>query len=167
MVGRSKPMNKVEKDRAEFCKFYMCCLPCILVGLLNSHGGNDPKGGCEYHHVVEGFKRLGHLVGYSQCNWHHKGEPFPGLRMIDCTMAYGDSLAHGKKPFEKTFGDELLLVKTTDFAYTLFKKNPWNEFSMPESIGEEIRKFHERLESKGAAHVVNFSDDWRISWLVV
>jgi len=53
----------------------------------------------------------------------------------------------GKKPFEKTFGSERLLVTTTSVAHALFKINPWNEFAMPESIGEQIREFHSDLET--------------------
>ena len=86
------------------------------------------------------------MVGYPACSWHHRGEPWPGMRMIDCTMAHGPSLAHGKKTYEKSFGDELLLVKTTDFAHALFKKEPWNEFAMPVSTGDQIRDFHLELE---------------------
>jgi len=138
MVGKTKPRNKEEQERIEFCKLYMSCLPCILTYLLNSHA--------DYHHVVKGFKRLGHLAGFPMCLWHHRGEPWIGMRMIDMCFAYGDSHAHGKRAFEKSFGDELLLIKTTDFAHSLFKKNPWNEFAMPQSIGEEIRKFHSDLE---------------------
>ena len=138
MVGRTKYRNKAERERIEFCKFYMGCLPCILTRLLNVH--------IDYHHVVQGFRRLGHMFGYGLCTWHHRGEPWPGWIMIELATVHGPSLAHGKKPYEKYFGDELLLVKTTDYAYSLFKETPWNEFMMPESIAEEIRNFHTDLE---------------------
>ena len=138
MVGRTKYRNKAERERIEFVKFYMGCLCCILRRQLNSHA--------DYHHVVKGFKRLGHICGFGLCCWHHRGEPWPGMIMVECALVYGASLAHDKKLFVKTFGDELLLVETTDFAHSLFLDNPWNEFRMPESIAEQIRSFHTDLE---------------------
>ena len=139
MVGRAKGRNKAEQERIDFVKQYMSCLPCILTHLLNSH--------CDYHHVVQGFRRLGHLAGYGMCSWHHRGEPWTGMLMIDMAMSQGPSMAHGKKAFEKYFGSELLLIKAVDFAHELFLKSPWNEFAMPDHIGEEIRNYYQDLQA--------------------
>ena len=135
MVGKTKPRNKEEQERIEFVKLYMSCLPCILVNYPNSH--------CNYNHVVEGRKRLGHLFGYGSCGWHDVFHVNWRGRSTQAMIGQlGPSLGHGKKPFEEVFGDELLLARTVGFAQELFKEKPWLEFAMPRVIGSDIRVYH-------------------------
>ena len=143
MVGKSKPKTKEDKERIEISKLYISCLPCILVGLLNSHA--------DYQHVVEAQRRLGHKCGYSSCLWHHRGEkdgPWRELTTQAMIGMFGPSLAHGKKPFRAFFGSELLLVRAQDFAIKLYKRYQWNEFEMSQFVGSRIRSYHIDLMRK-------------------
>lgn len=140
MVGRTKPKTKADKERIEISKQYISCLPCILVGFLNSHA--------DYQHVVEGQRRLGHQCGYSSCLWHHRGGRWEGLTTQEMIGRFGPSLSHGKKPFREFFGRELLLVRAQDFAIKLYKRYQWNEFEMSQFVGSRIRSYHFDLMRK-------------------
>ncbi len=143
MVGKSKARTKEDRERIEISKHYVSCLPCILVGFVNSHA--------DYQHVVEAQRRLGHKCGYSSCLWHHRGMK-DGLWRDLTTQAmigmFGPSLAHGKKPFREFFGSELLLVKVQDFAIKLYRRYQWNEFEMSQFVGIRIRSYHIDLMRK-------------------
>ena len=144
MVGRSKPPTKAEKDHMDVSKRYISCIPCILVGHVNSLA--------DYHHVVEAQRRLGHKCGYSSCLWHHRGMkdgPWRDLTTQAMIGMFGPSLAHGKKPFRAFFGNEVLLVRVQDFAIKLYKRYQWNEFEMSQFVGSRIRSYHVDLMRKG------------------
>ena len=141
MVGRTKPRNKEEQERIEFVKHYMGCAPCILVNYSNSP--------CNYNHICEGRKRLGHMFGYGSCAYHDVFHVNWDKRSTQSMIGQlGPSLGHGKKPFEEVFGDELLLARTVGFAQGLFKERPWPDFTipgspgMPRTIVSEIRTYH-------------------------
>ena len=134
MVGRTKTRTKQEKERIYFVKHFMGCAPCILVKYLNSH--------CDYHHVVEGQRRLGEMVAYGQCLWHHKGIPWEGATRQEMVGILGPSYALSRREFRAKFGTERSLVGLVDYAHKLFKTYPWNEFAMPRSIGTNIFRFH-------------------------
>ncbi len=141
MVGKSLPRNKEDQERIEFVKHHMGCLPCILCHFLNSR--------CNYNHVCEGRKRLGHQFGYGSCGWHDVFHVnWDGRSTQQMIGHLGPSLGHGKKPFEEVFGDELLLARTVDFAQELFKEKPWPDFitpgspGMPRDVGADIRSYH-------------------------
>ena len=143
MVGKAKPRTKEDRERIEISKRYISCMPCILVGFLNSHA--------DYQHVVEAQRRLGHKCGYSSCLWHHRGEkggPWEGLTTQAMIGMFGPSFAHGKKPFRAFFGSELLLVRVQDFAIKLYKRYQWNEFEMSQFVGIRIRSYHIDLMRK-------------------
>jgi hypothetical protein len=70
------------------------------------------------------------------------------MRMIDMAMSHGPSLAHGRKPFEKYFGREELLIQVVDYAHEMFQKREWGELAMPYSVGEKIRDYHLELQRK-------------------
>ncbi|MCH7627971.1 MAG: hypothetical protein IH997_04550 [Proteobacteria bacterium] len=123
MVGKTKPRNKEEQERIEFVKLHMGCLPCILVTFLNCR--------CNYNHVCEGRKRLGHRFGYGSCGWHDVFHvSWDGRSTQEMIGQLGPSLGHGKITFEEVFGDELLLVRTVDYALELFKENPCSSFPL-------------------------------------
>ena len=140
MVGKTARRTKSDNERIEFVKLYMGCLPCILCSYLDSHA--------DYHHVVEGQRRLGHEYGYGACAWHHKGICWEGFDRQDMNGRIGPSMAHGKKPYRAVFGRENLLVETVNFAHKFFLKWPWDEFAMPLSTGTEIRRFHMAKQMK-------------------
>lgn len=126
--------TKADNERIEFAKLYMSCLPCLIVNFLNSHA--------DFHHVVEGRKRLGPSIGYGNCLWHHRGINWEGMTTQEMIGCLGPSIAHGKKSFQHHFGNERILVQTVEFAHKLFLQHPWNEFAMPRSMGSKIRRFH-------------------------
>ena len=137
MVGRTKSKTKVEQERIHFVKHFMGCLPCLLVKYPNSH--------CDYHHVVEGQRRVGEMWGYGMCLWHHKGireGDWAVLTRQEVVGILGPSHALSRKEFRAKFGTERSLVSVVDYAQKLFKKYAWNEFEMSGSIANRIWHFH-------------------------
>ena len=141
MVGKTLPRNKEEQERIDFVKNFMGCLPCILV--------NFPNSPCNYNHICESRKRLGHMFGFGSCAWHDVFHVnWEGRTTQAMIGQLGPSAGHGKRPFEEVFGDELLLARTVGFAQELFKERPWLDFTTPGSSGmprttaSEIRVYH-------------------------
>lgn len=122
-------------------KLYVGCLPCLLLKWSNTHA--------DYHHVVEGRKRLGHFVGFGMCLWHHRGEldPNRGTDMLAIEETLGPSFARNKKGFKKFFGEERTFVKTNDYAIGLWQWTPWLEHCMPERTASSLRVFHQKQRS--------------------
>lgn len=127
-------MNSDDRERIYIAKHYISCLACLLAGHKNSHA--------DYHHVVEGNKRLGHQYGLPLCLWHHRGERDPvvqGVTHEEIEKSLGPSLK-SKRRFIDRFGEERMLVDLTDYAIDLFNDVPWNEFDMPESVAAMIKR---------------------------
>ena len=144
MVGKSKSATKAEKDHMDVSKRYISCIPCILVGYVNSPA--------DYHHIVEGH-RLGHMAGFTMCLYHHRGERdchWQSLTMQEMHGKFGPSFKLSKRSFKEFFGTELLLVKVHNFALRLYKRYQWNELEMSQFVGIRIRSYHFDLMRKGA-----------------
>lgn len=102
--GRSTATpTKAEAARIEACKSGPC-VACEMRG--------RPSYGGDYHHLLSGGIRRGHMFGVCLCAWHHRGVPDWGCTHEVMREAFGPSLAEGSKPFHATFGsDETLLAK--------------------------------------------------------
>ena len=126
MIGKRRQCTPEQKARREFVKLYMSCLPCLLKRHLNVH--------CDYHHVVEGQKRLGEDYAYGSCLWHHKGIPLGELTRQDMIGMVGVSYALSRREFRANFGNERTLVALVDYAHEIWKRAPWLEFGMPHEV---------------------------------
>lgn len=105
--GRSthKP-TLAESARIEACKSGPC-VACAIRG--------RPSYGGDYHHLLSGGIRRGHMFGVCLCPWHHRGVPDWGCTHEEMRSAFGPSLAEGSKPFHETFGsDDDLLAKQVE-----------------------------------------------------
>lgn len=133
-----------EARRIEVTKHAIGCMPCLLRGWYNVQA--------DYHHVVKGMRRLGHMYGYGMCLWHHKGELDPDyleLSLSEVRDRIGPSYAAERKKFIEEFGDEMDLVDTNTFAVRLWMSDPWNDFSMPHDKASRIQTHHRVLRSTG------------------
>lgn len=133
-------MKDFEREHIQQTKFYIGCLPCLLEDWFNMHP--------DYHHVVEGRKRLGHMVGFGMCLWHHRGEVdnnWKGKKKEQIEALIGPSFARSKKVFIGRYGPELLLVRLNDFALSLWGMTPWIEHCMSLNVGEAIQAEHKKL----------------------
>ena len=144
-------MNSDERERIYIAKHYVSCLPCLLVGVKDSHA--------DYHHVVEG-KRLGHRYGFPMCLWHHRGQRDVNVQWMthpELKKALGPSFASEKRKFLRQFGDERMLVDLTDYAIDLFRSLPWNEFEMPDGVAQMIRRRWTFLQMDKHAEILDFA----------
>lgn len=128
-------MTPAESRHIQETKLFIGCLPCLLRGYVNSHA--------DYHHVAEGRKRVGHLVGFGMCLWHHRGHK---LRAQDSLAAHkamiGPSFALDKAEFVDEFGSERMLVEVNNFALQLWKMYGWLEHDLPIQAAVDIKKQH-------------------------
>lgn len=125
MVGKAKAPTKDEKERMTILKENVPCIPC----LVGARKVRLPS----IQHVVTGFKREGHDMTYTACNWHHFGDPAPADKQTTSGLL-GPSLAHGKKNYQQFFGHEKLLVRIADFLVDEFKKSPWIDYNVPHDL---------------------------------
>lgn len=79
------------------------CVPCWLLGR-----GWTP---CDYHHCLSGNKRRGHLHGYGNCLWHHRGEPWLTGKAKTTREILGPSLKLESKAYHARFGSEDDLIQ--------------------------------------------------------
>jgi hypothetical protein len=105
--GRSTSTpTREEAARIEACKSGPC-VACAIKGRA-SWGG-------DYHHLLSGGIRRGHLFGVCLCAWHHRAVPDWGCTHEEMRQHYGPSLAEGSKPFHAVFGtDQDLLDKQSE-----------------------------------------------------
>lgn len=81
------------------------CIPCAM----------DAWGHVTtVQHVVEGKYRVGHDCTYGACGWHHLGYPPDGLTISEAAAAWGPSLQHDLRGYEKRYGPERVLVAIQD-----------------------------------------------------
>lgn len=139
MVGKVIPANKAEKNYHQIIREYCGCLPCIIEYRLDRHA--------TIQHVTEGRKRLGQSEVYGSCEWHHLGTVPDGQTLDAMQFRYGPSLAHGKKPFEDMYGDELQLIKLQRFFVSLWERNPWEPHHVPAWAAREVIAYWQILQS--------------------
>lgn len=83
--------------------------PCLACMIWFGDGGY-PDGGCDYHHMLSGGRRRGHMDGIGLCPWHHRGVPEPDSTVKETRHYLGPSLIDGSKVFRERYGtDEELL----------------------------------------------------------
>lgn len=113
--GRSTTTpTKAEAERIRACKEGPC-VACVLWG----ERPDAPLGywvmpGGDYHHLLSGGIRRGHLFGVCLCPWHHRGQPDWGHIPADMRDYYGPSLMDGSKVFREAFGDDDALMAKQD-----------------------------------------------------
>lgn len=93
--------------------------PCVACELRRDHadcpGAYYVTPGGDYHHLLSGGIRRGHMFGVCLCPWHHRGLTDWGVPHQDMRDYYGPSLAEGSKPFHAAFGsDDDLLTKQAE-----------------------------------------------------
>lgn len=110
--------------QAEAARIVACKLgPCVACVIWERHPSApegfrvylDVDGGGDYHHLLSGGRRRGHLFGVCLCPWHHRAVLDWGMTHHEMREHYGPSLAEGSKPFHETFGsDDALLAKQSE-----------------------------------------------------
>ncbi|MFL9582385.1 Ref family recombination enhancement nuclease [Stenotrophomonas sp. AB1(2024)] len=108
-LSTGRPTN-AEAARIMACKEG----PCVAC-LAWAEGDQAPLGftpvcGCDYHHLLSGGRRRGHMFGVGVCPWHHRGVPNWGCTVKEMRVHYGPSLMDGSRLFHAAYGsdDELL-----------------------------------------------------------
>jgi hypothetical protein len=108
--GRSTTApTKAEAARITACKEG----PCVACAIWSETVSRFPVyPGGDYHHLLSGGIRRGHMFGMCLCPWHHRGQPDWAMTPAEMRECYGPSLAEGSKPFHAVFGsDDALLAK--------------------------------------------------------
>lgn len=126
MLARKKPLRssrstttptREEADRIERCKSGVCVACAIWADHPDSPPGFIGAWGGDYHHLLSGGRRRGHMFGVCLCKWHHVGiiaDDWHSFGMTHAEMRrhYGPSLMDGSKTFRDTYGsDDVLLAK--------------------------------------------------------
>jgi hypothetical protein len=127
-VKRGRSTNsptKAEDARIKACK-RAGCVPCALWIehpdcplrfrlAFQSYSSDDGETEVEYHHLLSGGIRRGHMFGIGCCQWHHRGVLDWGSTRSEMEAFYGPSLARTGKRFHEVFGsDEALLEKQAE-----------------------------------------------------
>jgi len=137
MVGKTPRIRKSDRDRFDVIKSHCGCLPCLLTGHLDRHTSIE--------HITDRGQRVGkdsaqHEATIGLCAFHHYGSCDPGVHRDIMEKNYGPSLAHGRKPFESFFGDELtVLLPIQDYLLEQFAENPWPEYNLPRNVARLTR----------------------------
>lgn len=95
----------------------MAC--AIRAGSEDAPPGFRPAWGCDYHHLLSGGRRRGHVYGVGLCLWHHRGRIADdwhsfGMTHKEMRDYYGPSLAEGSKPFHAAYGTDQDLLDKQD-----------------------------------------------------
>lgn len=85
------------------------CVACEVLRQTDVLSGCDGEG-CDFHHLLSGGRRRGHMFGIGLDPWHHRAVPLPGMTAAQMRTLFGPSLMDGSKAFAAVFGtdDELL-----------------------------------------------------------
>lgn len=103
-----------EAARIVACKEGLC-VACVIWGEMPGVPWNFMvHPGCDYHHLLSGGRRRGHMFGVGLCGWHHRGLVGFGCTHEEMRAHYGPSLAEGSKPFHATFGSDDQLIARQD-----------------------------------------------------
>lgn len=137
MVGKTPRVLKDERQRLDVIKSHCGCLCCLLMGHLDRL--------CTIEHVTENGRRVGsgssqHENTVGMCVWHHFGACDSGRTRQMMIGEFGPSLAHGRKPFEEHFGDEVdVLISVQNFVLEAFAVDPWPEYNLPGRVARLTR----------------------------
>jgi hypothetical protein len=114
--GRStgKP-TQAEAARIVACKEGPCIACLIRSEQPDAPWNFRPWIGGDYHHLLSGGRRIGHMAGVCLCPWHHRQVPDWGCSPQEMSEHYGPSLMDGSKTFHAAFGsDAELLAKQNE-----------------------------------------------------
>ena len=139
MVGKTKPITRLDEMRFRVIQEYMGCVCCAIE--LHDAGMEDISL-TTIEHVTDRGRRLEdeHQATIGLCPWHHLGVPWSGISGSDMVNILGPSLANGRKTFEESFGDEVhVLLALQDEIIIWFAEDPWPEYTMPAEIRQRIR----------------------------
>lgn len=137
MVGKTPRVLKDERERLRKIKVFCGCLPCLLRGHLDRW--------TTIEHVTESGRRVGiesdqHANTIGLCLWHHFGVCDPGLQKAQMRRELGPALAHGRRPFEEYFGDEVkILIPVQNFLLAQFDLQPWPEHNVNHRAARRTR----------------------------
>lgn len=70
--------------------------------------------GCDFHHLLSGGVRIGHLWGVGLCGWHHDRRLDLGFSHDFMRRNFGPSLRCGSKTFRVTYGSDAELLARQD-----------------------------------------------------
>lgn len=102
MIARRKKPTKAASEHMGRVK-EMGCIACWL-----EHHRYAPA---QYHHIVEGGKRLGDFYGLPLCPWHHEGEKMGNTAISRMRHEFGPSLKLHKRDFVERYGTERELLQ--------------------------------------------------------
>lgn len=103
-----------EAARIVACKEGLCVACVIWSEMPESPWNLMVYPGCDYHHLLSGGRRRGHMFGVGLCPWHHRGLVGFGCTHDEMRSHYGPSLAEGSKPFHAMFGSDEDLIARQD-----------------------------------------------------
>lgn len=138
MVGKTPRILKDERDRLKKIKVYCGCLACLLRGHLDRW--------TTIEHVTKNGRRVGvesaqHANTIGLCTWHHFGVCEPGQQRHQMAAELGPALAHGRQPFEETFGDEVkILISVQNHLIAQFDLRPWPEHNVDHRAARRTRR---------------------------
>lgn len=152
MVGSTAPIRRQDEIRFQVITTHIGCLCCAIQ--MHENPWEDISL-TTIEHVTDAGRRLEdqHQATIGLCPWHHQGVPWRGLQKPEMDTILGPSLAHGRKPFEAHFGDEVtVLLPLQDEVVIWFAQELWPEYTMPAEIRQRIRstwmKLRDREESQ-------------------
>lgn len=138
MVGNTVPITRKDRQRFTIIRENCGCLCCLLVGWLDVH--------TTIEHVTDAGSRLGHSDSLGLCEWHHFGTRKHGAHTLSARSLqnmigeFGPSLAHGRKPFEEFYGDEVtVLLPIQNYLLDRFAADPWPEYNLPGKVAIDTR----------------------------
>jgi hypothetical protein len=149
MVGKTAPMTRHDELRFHVIRNYCGCLCCLL---QTHNSGWDEFYHTTIEHVTDAGRRLEneHQATIGLCPWHHQGVPWSALQARDMVPVLGPSLAHGRKPFEDHFGDEVeVLLPLQDELIVLFAREFWQEYTVPQAARHAVwQSWKQRLKRR-------------------
>lgn len=107
--------TKAEADRIKRVVAYGC-----IVSRLKWCIYSPP----DFHHILDGGRRMGHWYGIALNPWFHRGVCESGMSQRDMTRIYGPSLALDKPAFEAEHGTERHLWEITQRLFGLDRSWP-------------------------------------------
>ncbi len=122
MVGKQKARNAEEHNYIHTSKHLIGCVPCALLGFHAVPA--------DFHHIIDGNKRLGHMYGFGMCLWHHRGERDWTLQHIphdEIQLRIGPSFARSPRAFQDLFGTQLLLADLNMYMVDRYDQAPWGD----------------------------------------
>jgi len=146
MTGKTPRIRKDERERLQVIKIYCGCLACLLRGHLDRW--------TTIEHVTDAGRRVGvesdqHANTIGLCTWHHFGACIPGQQKPAMTKELGPALAHGRRPFEEAFGDEVkILIPVQNFLIAEFDAEPWPEHNINRKAARRTRRLWINLNAE-------------------